>query len=107
MLYKPKPFTMTKIFIASFVGAIIMFVWSFLAWTVLPIHANTYMYTPAQDAILKTLSESNLESGTYGMPSAPTREEAMKMHASNVGKSGAQIFYLKEIPGMGASMHIW
>jgi len=93
-------------FIASLVGAIIMFVWSFLAWVVLPIHANTYMYTPGQDAILKVLADNNLESGTYGMPSAPTKEEAMKVHESNAGKSGAQIFYLKEIPAMGPGMHI-
>jgi hypothetical protein len=97
---------MKKIFIGSLVGAIIMFVWSFLAWAVLPIHANTYTYTSGQDAILKVMADNNLESGTYGMPSAPTKEEAMKVHASNVGKAGAQIFYLKEIPAMGAGMHI-
>lgn len=98
---------MTKIFIASLVGAVIMFVWSFLAWVVLPIHANTYMYTPAQDAIMKTLNESNLETGTYGMPSAPTADEAMKMHKSNEGKPGAAIFYIKSVSEMSPSMHIW
>jgi hypothetical protein len=98
---------MTKIFIASFVGAIIMFVWSFLAWTVLGIHANTYMYTPAQDSIMKVLSESNLETGTYGMPSASSPQESMKVHKDNVGKPGAAIFYVKEQPVMGASMHVW
>lgn len=98
---------MKKIFIASLVGAIIMFVWSFLAWMLLPIHANTYMYTPAQDAIMKVLSESNLESGVYGMPSAPTTEEAMKVMEANKGKPGAAIYYLKEDPGMGASQMVW
>src|ERR1041385_8850519 len=98
---------MKKIFIASLVGAVIMFAWSFLAWVVLPIHANTYHYTPAQDAIMKVLGESNLETGTYGMPSAATPEEAMKVHESNAGKPGAAIFYIKEVPGMGAGMHIW
>src|SRR5689334_8291643 len=106
-MYNQNHFVMMKIFIASLVGAIIMFVWSFLAWVVLPIHANTYMYTPAQDNIMKVLGESNLETGTYGMPSAPTPQEAMKAHESNVGKPGAAIFYIKEVPKMSSSMHIW
>ena len=97
---------MKKIIIGSVVGAIIMFIWSFLAWMILPIHANTYAYTPAQDAILKVLADNNLETGTYGMPSAATKEESMKVHESNVGKSGAAIFYIKEEPPMGASMYI-
>ena len=98
---------MKKFIVASLVGAVIMFVWSFLAWVVLPIHSTTYMYTPAQDAIMKVLAESNLETGTYGMPSAPTPEEMMEVHESNVGKPGAAVFYIKEMPGMGAAMHIW
>ena len=95
---------MKKILIGSLVGTVIMFIWSMLAWMMLPIHANTYMYTPAQDAILKVLSESNLESGTYGMPSAATPEEAYKVHEANAGKPGAAIFYLKAEPPMGGSM---
>jgi len=92
-------------FVASLVGAIIMFVWSFLAWMVLPIHATTYSYTPAQDAILKVLAESNLETGMYGMPSAPTKEEQMKIMEENKGKPGAAIQYIKEDPGMGGGTY--
>ena len=95
---------MKKILIGSIVGTVIMFIWSMLAWMILPVHANTYMYTPSQDAILKVLAESTLESGTYGLPSAATKEEMMKVHETNVGKPGAAIFYLKEQPAMGASM---
>jgi hypothetical protein len=92
---------MNKIIIGSLVGAVIMFVWSFLAWMITPIHANTFMYTPAQDAIMKVLAESNLETGTYGMPSAPTKEEQMKIMEENKGKPGAAVYYVKEDPGMG------
>ena len=95
---------MKKIIIGSLVGTVVMFIWSNLAWMVLPIHANTYMYTPAQDNVLKVLAESNLETGTYGLPSGPTREEMMKAHKDAAGKSGAAIFYVKTVPEMGASM---
>jgi len=96
---------MKKILIGSVVGALIMFIWSFLAWMVLPIHANTYTYTDKQDAIMKVLADNNLETGTYGMPSAPTKEEQMKIMESNVGKPGAALFYTKADPGMGGSMY--
>jgi len=98
---------MKKILIGSLVGAIIMFIWSFLAWMILPVHENTYKYTDKQDAILQVLAESNLESGMYGMPSAPTKEEQMKIMEENKGKPGAAIQYLKEDPGMGANQYIF
>jgi hypothetical protein len=97
---------MTKIFIASLVGAIIMFVWGFLAWDVLPIHANTFMYTPAQDAIMKTMADNNLESGVYTMPSAPTKEERQKIMMEMKGKSAASVYYIKEHEGMDMMMFV-
>ena len=98
---------MKKILIGSIVGALIMFIWSFLAWMILPIHANTYKYTDKQEAILKALADNNLETGIYGMPSAPTKEEQMKIMENNKGKPGAALFYTKEDPGMGGSQYIF
>jgi hypothetical protein len=64
---------MKKIIIGSLVGAVIMFVWSFLMWAVLPCHLHTFMYTPAQDSLLKGMAESNMETGVYGLPMADNR----------------------------------
>lgn len=100
-----KTNTMKKTLIGSLVGALIMFIWSFLAWMILPIHANTFAYTPAQDAILKVMADNNLETGTYGMPSAATREEQMKIMETSKGKQGAMIYYTKENPGMGGGQY--
>lgn len=91
---------MKKIFIASLVGAIIMLVWGFLAWDVLSLHASSLNYTPAQDAILKTLSESNLETATYFMPYAPTKEERANVMKDMKGKPSALVYYTKESPGI-------
>jgi hypothetical protein len=103
---------MKKILIGSFVGAIILFVWSFLAWAITPIHLHTFMYTPAQDAILKTLEENNVETGAYGIPMVDNRnvsgfdseyqkksEEFMKANSS---KPAATIQYRKEGYDMSA-----
>ena len=97
---------MKKLFIASLVGAIIMLMWSFLSWMVLPIHEKTFTYTPAQDGILKAMADANLETGAYGMPSGATREEAMQAMEANKGKAGALIHYTKADPGMDPSMHL-
>ena len=93
--------------IGSLVGGIIFFLWSFLAWTVLPMHLHTVMYTPAQDSILKVLAESGMESGVYSMPMVDNRnvhsmmdekyrEECQKMMEANKGKPMATVTYLKE-----------
>ena len=65
---------MKKILIGSLVGAIILFIWSFLAWAVLPVHLHTFQYTPAQDSILQILANNNMESGAYAMPMADNRD---------------------------------
>jgi hypothetical protein len=95
---------MKKILIGSLVGTVIMFAWSAIAWMMLPIHANTYHYTPAQDAVLAALAAANLESGLYGMPSAATSEEQMKVMEANVGKPGAKIYYNAAEPAMDGKM---
>ena len=102
---------MKKIAIGSLVGAIILFVWSFLAWTVLPLNLRTYMYTPAQDAILKVLADNQVQTGVYAMPMADNRdaaafdskfhEESEQVMKANEGKPGASVYYLKEGFNMG------
>jgi hypothetical protein len=98
---------MKKILIGSLVGAVILFVWGFLSWAILPMHLQTYMYTPAQDSILKILEENNLESGAYLMPMADNRnvtssmdskyhEEMERVMAESKGKPMASVFYLRE-----------
>lgn len=107
---------MKKIFIGSLVGAAIMFVWSFLMWGVLPCHLHTYMYTPAQDTLLKIMAEINLETGVYGLPMADNREmsgfnntfheESEKVMKQYKGKPMASLFYLKEGWNMDGMMFV-
>ena len=49
---------MKKIFLGSLVGAILLFGWQSLSWTVLGIHEKAMSYTPAQDSLLNTLSNT-------------------------------------------------
>lgn len=97
---------MQKILIGSIVGAVILFVWSFLSWAILPLHLHTYMYSPVQDTVLSILKDHNLETGVYSFPMADNRnvsgfdakfrEESEKVMKENTGKPMATVFYEKE-----------
>ena len=104
---------MKKILIGSLVGGIILFLWSFLAWTMLPLHVHTFKYTPAQDSILKVLADSKLGTGVYAMPMADNRnvssgmdskyrQEGEAVMKANAGKPAATIYYKKGGFNMGA-----
>lgn len=104
---------MKKILIGSLVGAVILFIWSFLAWAILPLHLHTFMYTPSQDSILQVLANGNMESGAYWMPMADNRnvssfdskyqEETERVMTESAGKPMATVLYLKEGYNMGGS----
>lgn len=97
---------MKKILIASTVGAIILFLWGFLSWAILPLHFHTYMHSQVQDPILKILANSSVETGAYLLPMADNRnlsyadskyrEESKRVMTENNGKPMATVYYLKE-----------
>ena len=65
---------MKKLLIASSVGAVILFVWSAMAWTMLPLHHHTFMYTPNQDPIMEAINQNLDESGVYAVPNVDNRD---------------------------------
>jgi len=94
-----KQSNMKKIIIGSLVGAILLFAWQSLSWTVLGVHNRAFKHTPAQEAILSALSTNLTEEGQYLVPRLPESashkevEESMK---KNEGKPWAIVTYHKE-----------
>ena len=87
---------MKKWLIGSLVGAILVFLWQFLSWTILPIHSGEAKYTPAQTEILNAISANLKEDGTYMLPTlAPgaTAEEHQKAMTDLEGKPWATVIY--------------
>ena len=96
-----------KLIIGSLVGAIILFVWSAISWTVSPIHAHTFQYTPAQDSVLKALALVD-QSGAYMLPAADNNAPDFQKHENdvrmaNIGKPVAMLFLNKQQYEMGGS----
>ena len=87
---------MKKWLIGSLVGAILVFLWQFLSWTILPIHSGEAKYTPAEKEILTSLSASLKEDGVYMLPTAPpgaTMDEHEKIMKDMEGKPWATVIY--------------
>ena len=88
---------MKKWLIGSIVGAIIVFAWQALSWTVLGIHESGMKYTAAQTDIMTALNTGLTEDGVYMLPSAPTSKERENMMKSLEGKPWASIIYHKQM----------
>ena len=91
-----KTIIMVKKLIATLVTALILFVWQFLSWSMLNIHGSQMAYTPQQDEILEFLENSEIQEGSYFLPTVPKGASAEDMQAlqeNAVGKPWARIQY--------------
>lgn len=81
--------------VATLVAALILFIWQFLSWGLINIHASEMSYTPKQDSVLQFLSQ-NLEEGSYYMPTVrpgATSEEMEAAMTKAAGKPWALVSY--------------
>jgi hypothetical protein len=87
---------MKKWLIGSLVGAILLFGWQFLSWSVLHLHVSEAKYTTAQDSVLNYLSSSLKEDGIYMLPTVPpgsSEKEGMELGKKMNGKPWATVMY--------------
>ncbi len=99
---------MKKQLIASLVGGLILFIWQFLSWTMLPTHKSLYTYTPNEGKILESLGQNLGAEGTYMLPSLPanaTPEQHEAMMRDAPGKPWAMVSYHQAMEmNMGMNM---
>lgn len=87
---------MKKWLIGSLVGAILVFLWQFLSWTILPVHSGEAKYTAAEKEVLNSISASLKEDGVYMLPTAPpgaTMDDHEKLMKDMEGKPWATVIY--------------
>jgi len=97
-----------KLIIGAVVGGLLLFIWQFVAWSLVNLHSSSMQYTSEQEAILKVLDEK-LEEGSYFLPNvAPgaSAEETQKFRDNASGKPWAQISFHKNMrmDNMGLNM---
>lgn len=99
---------MKKQLIGTLVGALILFIWQFLSWTLLPVHQSEYGYTPNHERIMAVLNENLTQEGTYMLPGmAPglSSEQTQAAMEASTGKPWAHISYHRSMDtNMGLNM---
>jgi len=88
---------MKKWLVGSLVGAILLFAWQTVAWTVANLHSKEYRYVSSQDQIMTTLSSAIKEDGQYVLPQAApgsSYQEKQKHMEQINGKPVATITYI-------------
>ncbi len=85
----------TKLLIGALVASVILFVWSFLSWSMLNVHASQFKYDADQEELLSALADK-LEDGQYFFPTAPpgaSDAEKKELMQSSAGKPWAVVNY--------------
>jgi len=99
---------MSKQIIGILVGAIILFLWQFLSWSMLGIHKDQFTYTANNQQILDCLALNLTEEGTYMLPGVPpgtTMDQEEALMKERAGKPWAFVTYHKSMnTGMGMNM---
>ncbi|GAC1440058.1 MAG: hypothetical protein NVSMB63_06020 [Sediminibacterium sp.] len=89
---------MKKSIIGSLVGAILIFIWQFLSWTITDLHRPAQDYTPKQDSVMNYLNSQFSEDGQFLLPNIPkgtSMEEYNKLMKATDGKPWAVVSYHK------------
>ncbi len=88
---------MKKVFLGGLVGGIILFLWSFLAWVILPLHSPTLHEIPNEDAVISALNLALPAHAVYTFPHNPgtsAGEAAQNAWAEKVKRGpGGMIIY--------------
>ena len=62
---------MKRVLLATLLGALTLFVWGFLSWTVLHLHDSTYRPIPHDAEVRDVLDQNISETGVYYYPPEP------------------------------------
>ncbi len=61
---------------AALVGAIVVFIWGFLAWAAIPIWGFPFGTPANEDVVLQTLADNCVTSGAYYIPDMPKVDDS-------------------------------
>ncbi|HLF13820.1 MAG TPA: hypothetical protein VI932_02885 [Bacteroidota bacterium] len=81
---------MKKIVLAGIVGGLILWIWGFISWVVLPLHTAAERPIPNESEIAETLARALPEKGVYLFPMMPQETADM----SPAGQEAAMTAYV-------------
>ena len=72
---------MKKTLLGSLVGGVILFIWSFLAWVILPLHNSTMHAVTNEDAVANMIAQNAQQKSVYTIPHNPATSDKAAMDA--------------------------
>ncbi len=94
-----------KLWLAILASAFAAWFWSFLSWTILPIHKYDWKALPDENAALKNIQSLSLPHGNYAFPFATdnaTRKDPAFIEKWKTGPAGTLSIW--RMPNMAANM---
>jgi len=76
--------------LGSILGAIILFIWSSIAWMLIPWPGEPLRAFTNEDAVLQAIKENSPRSGTYIVPNMPKRAPGMTDQQYNAAMQAAE-----------------
>ncbi|MBI5021314.1 MAG: hypothetical protein HZB59_07765 [Ignavibacteriales bacterium] len=70
---------MKQLLIAAFIGGVILFVWGWLSWSVIPIHNSSMKSIENEDAVISTMHVNMTQEGVYVFPGMPATQDQAAM----------------------------
>lgn len=109
---------MKKTLLGSLAGGVVLFVWGFFAWTVLPLHDGSFRSLPNTDQVIPALQNNITEDGLYYFPGMPeeTPEMSDEQRQSNMdawmekhkqGPVGMIVYHPQGMDPMMAGQFVW
>ncbi len=68
---------MKRIILGGIVGGIILWVWGFVAWVVLPLHLGSMKAVPGESVLVESLNRTLPEKGVYVIPWMPAETSGL------------------------------
>jgi len=99
--------TMTSLWTAILVAAVLTWIASALIWTVLPWHKNDFSKLPDEDSALASLRPQGLSPGQYHFPHMTSPGDVKNpavQEKLNAGPAGFMTVLPRGVPNMGKSM---
>lgn len=86
---------MKRILVAGVLGGIVLYLWGWISWAVLPWHNSTMPDLPNEDAVMEVMKNSITQTGVYQFPGMMKANEPAWMEKFQRGPSGT-LFYTAE-----------
>lgn len=99
---------MKRVLLAGLLGGVVMFIWGWLSWGMLPWHNATIPNLPNEDAVIAVLQSSITASAVYQFPGMPAGEADMAAWTEKYkrGPSGMLFYSVEGKDPMGAGMFV-